>query len=234
MKFIYGKESFLIKKEVEKFINKYNIEPIYYSDDESIDDIILDFSTISLFKKPKLFVIQNHQMFKNNDGVDKFLNHLNQNKENKIIFTYDTDKIFRTNKLTNYLLKNAKCKEVQSITFKQLIPTINNIVRSKGGSIENLATINLSTKLPLDLRIIILEIEKLLLQNKIITNEMVEKSIENYAREDVFALSNALTQKDSHGIISAYQNKKKLGEDVSIIIGQITSTLSLALLISFY
>ncbi len=234
MKFIYGTEEYLIKKEIKKFINKFNLKPIYYSDDDDVEDIILDFSTVSLFQSNKLFVIQNHVMFLKNDQVEKFLKVLSKNQDNKIIFAFHSEKLFKTNKLTNFLLKNAECIKIEKLTLKEIIPTINSIVKSKGGTIENEAVIKLSTKLPLDLRIIILEIEKLLLENKNITISMVERSIDNYIKEDVFALSNALTQKDAHGIISAYQNKKKQGEEVSLIIGQITSILSLALLISFY
>ena len=234
MKFIYGKEDFLIKKEIKKFVDSFNLKPIYYSNDEDIENIILDFSTVSLFQANKLFVIQNHIMFQKNEGIKKFLKVLENNKDNKIIFAFHCESLSKTNKLSNFLLKNAECKEVKELTFKEMIPAINDIVKSKGGTIENEAAIKLSTKLPLDLRIIILEVEKLLLENKNITINMVERSIDNYVKEDVFALSNALTQKDAHGIISAYQNKKKQGEEISLIIGQITSILSLALLISFY
>lgn len=234
MKFIYGEEGFLINQEVNRVIREYGIEPIIYSDNEPLEDIMLDVSTASMFSDEKLLVIKNHSAFTKNDGVEQFTNDIQQNVETKIIFVYETDKIDKKNLLIKFLLENAEVQEFKSITTKDIIPTIKKIVESKGGEIDNNAAIQLANKIPEDLRIIVSEVEKLLLENQHITISMVNTSIGEYLKDDYFELSNAITAGDPHGMIIAYKKKRRSGEDVSMIISQVSSVLSLALKVSAY
>lgn len=99
----------------------------------------------------------------------------------------------------------------------------------KQGTISNSAAIKLTNKLPDDLRLIVTEIDKLLLVNLKITDELVEESIDSYAKDDFFALSNALTSGDVWEVLYTYKERKKNNEEATQIIGQITSLYSLAL-----
>ena len=180
MKFIYGKEGYLINQEVNKLIKEYNIEPIVYCDDDSLEDIILDISTVSMFCSQKLLHIKNHQSLFKDMEVERFINILDSLKDVKIIFSFEVDKIDKKNKLIKFLLQKAECKEFKAINSKNIINIIKKIIVLKKGTISNKAAISLANKLPPDLRIIVLEIEKLLYENTQITQEMIETSIGEY------------------------------------------------------
>ena len=234
MKFIYGQEGFLINQEVNRVIRKYGIEPIIYSNNEPLEDILLDASTASMFSNKKLLIIKNHSSFNKNDGVQEFIEGIRGNNETKMIFVYETEKLNNKSELTKFLLDVAETKEFKQLQTKDVVSTIKKIVETKGGKIDNNAIISLASKLPEDLRIIVSEIEKLLLENNHITLKMVKVSIGEYLKDDYFALSNALTSKDSYGIISAYNRKKISGEETTMIISQIASVLILSLQVYAY
>lgn len=234
MEFIYGQEGFLINQEVNKLIKKYDIDPIIYSNGESLDNILLDVSTASMFSDEKLIVIKNHPAFEKEMDSKYFIDAIENNNDVKVIFSYETAKLDKKISLIKFLLSNAKCTEFKSIDSKNVIPTIKKIVEEKGGTIDNNALIQMANKLPEDLRIIMNEVEKLLFENHHITISMVNTSIGEYLKDDFFALSNSLTARDPIGIMHAYKKKKAASEDATYIISQISSTLSLALTVSSY
>ncbi|NQZ66008.1 MAG: DNA polymerase III subunit delta [Mycoplasmatales bacterium] len=235
MKFIYGQEWFLIDQEVKRLIREFDKEVITYSDGEPLDDILLDASTASMFSEGKILIIKNHPaLIKKDKDTENFIESVKNNHDTLIIFTFETEKLDRQNQLVKYLLKYGEPKEFKSLEEKNVIYTIKQIVKDKGGTIDNLAAIKLSNKLPSDLRLIVNEIEKLLFENNNITAKMIDTSIGEYVKDDYFALSNALTARDSHGVISAYKAKKIAGEDVTKMISQIASSLSLALKVYAY
>lgn len=234
MEFIYGQEGFLINQEVNKLIKQYDIEPIIYSNGEPLDNILLDASTASMFSDKKLIVIKNHPAFEKEMDTSYFTEGIENNDDVKLIFSYEAEKLDKKISLIKFLLAKAKCTEFKSLDTKNVIPAIKRIVEEKGGSIDNNALIQLANKLPEDLRIIMNEVEKLLLESSHITMSMVNTSIGEYLKDDFFALSNALTARDPIGIMNAYKKKKAASEDATYIISQISSTLSLALTVSSY
>ncbi len=235
MRFLYGKEWFLIDQEVKKLVGELKKEVILYSDGEPLDDILLDASTASMFSEGKILVVKNHPaLTKKDKSTENFIEAVKNNKDVVIIFTLETDKLDRQNTLVKYLLTFGNAKEFKLLDKSNIVYTIKQLVKEKGGQIDNLAAIKLSNKLPNDLRIIVTEVEKLLLEDEYITSKMIDTSIGEYIKDDYFALSNALTSRDAHGIISAYNAKKLAGEDVTKMISQISSSLSLALKVYAY
>lgn len=235
MKFLYGQEGFLINQEVKLLVRELKTEPIIYSDGEPLDDILLDVSTASMFSENKLLIIKDHPALStSNKETQNFIDGIRNNEDTKIIFTLESEKIDKKNLLIKYLLEFAEIKEFKTIEHKSIVSTIKQLVLEKGGTIDNFASIKLANKLPADLRIIVMEVEKLLLESVDITSKMVDTSIGEYIKDDYFALSNALTSRDAHGIISAYNKKKKAGVEVTMMISQISSSLSLALKVFAY
>ena len=234
MKFIYGEEQYLINKKIKEYIKVSNVEALVFDAEASFDDIEIDLTTIGLFSDEKLVVIKNHPMFSKKDLGTNMVEILKSlGSETELIFVFETKKrLEKTNPLIAYLLKEAECSQHSALKESEVISIIKDIVSSKNGKISNGAAIKLSIKLPNNLYIIIREVEKLLLENKEITNDMVDESIGDYVKEDAFALSNAIINGDSHEIISAYKEKISNGEIPSRVIGNITIVLSLAKLIS--
>ncbi|MCK5945935.1 MAG: DNA polymerase III subunit delta [Mycoplasmataceae bacterium] len=236
MKFIYGQEQYLINKKLREYLKASEVEPTSFGFDSSFDDIEMEITTVGLFSEEKLIVIKNHTMFSNKDEAAKMVKIIESiGDETEIIFIQETSKALdRVNPLIKVLLKNAQCTKIDLLKESQIVEVIKDIVKSKKGTISNGGVIKLSIKLPNNLYIIIREVEKLLMENKDITNEMVEESIGDYIKEDAFALSNAIISGDSHSIVSAYNEKIANGEVPSRLISNISTVLTMAKLVSSY
>lgn len=219
-----------MEKELNKILMDSTFEPIFYTSTEPIQEIISDASTTSMFSNnKKLIIVKNHEIFSTKEPLGEFIDTIKFNEDCEFLFIYETNKLNVKNELISFLLEYADSKEYKKINQKDMINIIKDIVADMQGEIDNKALISLSSKLPVDLRIVFNEIEKLLLENNKITYEMVEVSINKYLKDDYFALSNAITSNDHHGIIESYRNHIDRGDDASVIIGQISSILSLAL-----
>ena len=229
MKFLYGKEGYLINQRLRVLINEYGGEPIIYSDNEPLNDILLDASTASMFEEKKMLIIKNHNSFKNNDGVQEFIDQIKNNTDTLFIFVYEAEKLERKNQLVDFLLTNADAEEFKGVNSKNITKIIKEMIADKEATIDNNALVMLSNMLPEDLRIIVSEVEKLIMQKKHIDIEMVKTSITEYIKEDYFELVNAIIAGDVHGIVIAYRNRRRTGVETTTIISQISSIMSLAL-----
>lgn len=227
MKFIWGSEGFLVDQEVNKEIRKLAIEPIIYTDSDSVEDLILDLATNSMFEDEKLIIVKNHHIFTKDDQVEDLIEILKKT-QNNIIFSYESESLNKKVQFIKYLLKNAEVQEFPKLRANEMLGVIRKIVNSKGGIIDNNAAIMLSMKIPDDLRIVVTEIDKLLEENKHINADMVETSVGDYVKEDFFALSNAITSGDKYEIMKSYKDKKDAEVDPTSLIGQISSILLLS------
>lgn len=235
MIFIYGEEEYLVNLELKKALKEVEDTPSFYSDKDDINNIIMDATTVSIFDNQKTIVIKNHELFEDDKLAKHFVDEIKYDKDNfNLICVYEAEKLKKSNPLIAFLLENALVVKKDKINPKEIISTIKSIVESKGGFITNGATIKLAGKLPDNLRIIVMEVEKLLLENKEISEEMVERSIGDYLSDDYFALTNAIISGDKREIVSAYREKLEAGDTVQLLIGQIASTLNLAMLVASY
>lgn len=233
MKFIWGSEGFLVDQEVNKEVRKLGIQPIIYTDSDSVEDLILDLATNSMFEDKKLIIVKNHSIFTKNEPIEDLITILGKTK-NDIIFTYESDSLDKKIRFIKYLEKHAEITHFPKLKSDEMLGVIRKIVNSKGGMIDNNASIILSMKLPDDLRIIVAEVDKLLEENKHINAQMVETSVGDYVKDDFFALSNAITSGDKYEIMRAYKDKKDAEVDPTSLIGQISSILLLSCTIDAY
>lgn len=229
MKLFYGEESYLINQEIAKIARKLEIKPTIFSEEEPIENIILDITTVSMFFDKKLIVIKNHPLITNANEAKRFINEVMTPDESvELIFVLEESKLPKSS-LIDLARENGEVKEFKRLTESTMISTIKEIVEAKGGIITNGAAIRFAAKVPNDLRTIVSEVEKLLSETHSITEEHIEASIGEYVKDDAFALANALTSSDSHQILSTYSERKKAGDEPTYLIGQISSVLSLAL-----
>ena len=105
MYLLYGLEDYLIQEEIKKIIEKDKIEEIninkYNLENNMIDNVIEDATTISLFQDKKVIIVENAYIFsgttnkklpeQNTDLLLDYLNHSNPNTV--LIFTLIKDKI---------------------------------------------------------------------------------------------------------------------------------------------
>lgn len=233
MYFIYGDENFLIWNKIKKLI-KHSKETITFNEDENVYAIFNELESYDLFTNEKIIIIKNHWLLKKDDKklTDFFINILeNLNEKYQVIFVIESDKINRKNSLVNFLIKNANVFKMDKYNSKDLSSVAKKIVISKGGTIEREAAIELVMRVPNELRIIVQEIDKILLLNKNITKEIVLSEVSNYYESDSFGLVNAINELDFNKIYQTLINKIINYEDINQLVGQISANLNLALII---
>ena len=235
MKFVFGQEEYLVNQEVKKFLKSFSIKPSIYDELATIEMIITDIDTMPMLADQKVIIVKNHLIFSDDNESKKFLEQFkNIDLQNVNLLFVLTSKLNASNPLIKYLLSNAEVKEIKTINARQLPDIIRDIVYQNGGQITNGAIIRMLQKFPINLRLIINEVKKLLLENRQITEKQVEQSIDNYHSEDYFALSNAIVNADKNAIIKYYNEKITYGQNAIAIVGQIASTLNLSILVDSY
>lgn len=200
---IYGTEKSLINKEIEKIKNDLKIKDIikYSLDKDNIEDIILDAKLVNLFATQKLILVEDAYIFSNNKKenniniLEDYLN--NYNSDTYIIFTNVTEKIDSRKKICKKINEIGKIIEIKKkdINYTKYIQDIlkehnykmediNYFLKNSGTNIDNIKN----------------ELDKLFIykmDNKIITNNDIDKLLIKALEEEIFALTDAVIKNDT-------------------------------------
>ena len=121
---LYGTEKFLIDKEVKNIINKNNIEEIdiskYDLELNSLNEILDDANTVSLFSNNKLIIVENAYIFsrtqnKKIDKVEILENYLKNSSDTIIIFINNNEKLDSVKKIVKLIKEKGVIKEFNPI-----------------------------------------------------------------------------------------------------------------------
>ncbi|RMX35459.1 DNA polymerase III subunit delta [Mycoplasmopsis fermentans] len=243
MNFIYGSEKFFIEQEINKIVKKFPnsaITTFNIENDENVDSLIQFISSGDLFNKKRIIVINDLFYFEkklsSNDetNVNNLIKSIDNNSSDELIFVNTNisnkeqiNKNFFTNFIFNELQQNNFI-EANSIDDNQLTKKVVSLVQQKGGTIDALATSALLKKIPNDLYLINLEIDKLINQNKHITENMINVSVIDIYVEDAFGFSNSFETNDFNLIWKKYKEKLIEGVDVTVLIAQTSQLFILA------
>jgi DNA polymerase-3 subunit delta len=238
MYFIYGEELFLIDKQIKKIIKQNaDAKSIFFDANSTIYEAINEINTFSIFDHKKILIFKDFYLLtKSNAAHDnEIINSIKNMNENIIlIFTYSDAKPKAQTPLFKYLLKEMQAIEVKKYTQMQLATIIREIVISKSGSISNINSILLSTKLPNDLNLIIREIDKLLMEDKEITKEMIYDSVSKYNSNNIFEFINSFQEGDVSGLFRSYKERVDNGESIINLMSQLSNSLILCSTIHSY
>ena len=162
----YGKDTFLINKEIESIKKKEKIDEInvvsYNFSTDSLDNIIDDCDSVSLFSDKKIVIINNITIFnriKNEVEInlDKFTSYLNNpNPDTILILINNNETIDNTKKITNLIKTVGVVKEFNH-------KYVNNIVKEmfKDYKITDQEIALLINRVGDNLEILNMEIEKI-------------------------------------------------------------------------
>lgn len=111
----YGKDTYLINKEIENIKNKEKIDDIniisYAFSAENIDSIVDECDSVSLFSEKKMVIINNITIFnriKNEElNLNKFEAYLNNPNENTILILINSNETIDNTKKITKLIKNV-------------------------------------------------------------------------------------------------------------------------------
>lgn len=225
---LYGLEKYLIDKEIKDIMKKNNIDSIninsYDLNVETIETIIDDCMTISLFSDKKGIIVYNSNIFtakKNNieqniSVLEQYLNNINPNTI--LIFTSYEDKIDERKKIVKSFKNTINIKKFSNDT------NINNIVKDmfKDYQISN-STINLLIdRVGKNLAILSQEVDKIITyknEDKNISDSDIIMLTNKNFDIDIFALIEAIITKDKSKALNIYYEMLKYNEEpIKIIV----------------
>lgn len=225
---LYGTEKFLIDKEIKKISIENKIEDInktYYDlNQDSLQNIIDDAETISLFSEKKEIIIYNSYIFtakkniieQNIDILEKYLNNINP--DTILIFVLYEEKLDERKKVLKLFKKNAILK-----SFTNNI-NIDSIVKDMFLDYQiSIGNINLLIdRVGKNLAILEKEIEKIITYKgndlNITSSDIINLTNKTFDI-DIFALIEAIIKKDKTVALNIYHEMLKYNEEpIKIIV----------------
>jgi len=237
--FIHGKQSYLLQQELNKILSQFNEEDCsqitYYSAtdaDFSLDRILEDVNTISLFAEHKIIVIKNPMnIVPKKEQGDNIIERLDSYLKDSsffssLIFMLDEkeETVDKKGKLYKLLIKECQNHEVKDLTEEDFRREVKKDIESLGIQIDNKAFNFLIDRLPLDLANWKNEMKKLALYNQPIHMDEIRHLITRTLEDNTFALSDAVMRKDLKKAMEVWNDLKETRTEVITLIGLLADT----------
>ncbi|MEE3928007.1 hypothetical protein V2E24_00245 [Mycoplasmopsis ciconiae] len=228
MKLIYGIENFFIENEITKIKKKFDDQNIViFEPNTPVNEIEEKIANNNIFDQAKLFIIKNLDILAskgakmdNYQSLLRLLKNINQNNyKNTVVFVANVDKL-NSNSFSAFLLDNSQVFLAKSLEKKSLFSVIQNYIKKNNGEISHDNLTYFLEIMPDDLNVIINEVNKLLLENKNISAQMINNSISVYNKNDIFAFSNSLSSANFESIYRKLLERLNENTDVISLIAQ--------------
>lgn len=227
---LYGDNKYQIEKEIKKIIDDSTLTDIdinrYDLNEISINDIIEDAMTISLFNNNKIIIIKDNYIFTGNSpknsiehNIDILENYLKDPNPNTIlIFVVNNSKLDQRKKIVKNINEKATVKNFNKPN------NLNNIVKEMFGdyNISNKDIFLLIDRVGNNLEILEQEIIKIKIykddDKNITSNDIINLTNKNIDA-DIFELIDAVINRDKEKAIEIYNELLKLNEEsIKIIV----------------
>lgn len=243
MYFICGSEKFLIEQQLEN-IKKENstklVESFDFSEDKNITSLLLSLNSQQLFSTSKIYIINSLPYFpkapakSDQRDANELLDLLRTN--NTDVFVFVNEEIDNKTKISKNKFTDDFFNHNQPVVLYQALPVDNaslfrmvqNMVKKYDAVIEDDAVNLLLLKVSNNLNMLEKEVFKLAHENKNITLQMVDKSVEYVYQEDPFGFINSFESNDFALIWQKYKEKIFEGAEITGLIGQLSQVLILA------
>ena len=226
----YGMEEYLIEQEIIKLKRKYAIDDIslstYDLENSSIEEIIDDASTVSLFSNHKMILCDNAYIFtgttnkklpeQNNKVLEEYLEH--ENPDTILIFTIIKEKLDERKKIVKFLKQKKQVKEFNKLEH------VDDFIKKEFepyqvGKKEIALLLN---RVGENLSMLHQEIEKIKLykdKDLVVTEcdivELTHKNVDT----DIFNLIENIVRKNKNSALESYREMLQLGEEpIKIVI----------------
>lgn len=226
---LYGTESFLINRHIDKIIADSEIDNLnitrYDLENTSIEDILKDSNSMSLFSDKKIIVVSNAYIFtgttnkklmeQNVELLEKYIK--NPSSDTIIIFSIVKDKLDERKKIVKL------CKEKGYLKDFNNVSNINSIVVDMFGEYKiNTLEINLLVdRVGSNLAILESEINKIKIYkgtDLTITKEDIINLTSKNINTDIFTLIENIVIRNKEKAIDSYREMVKLGEEPIMIL----------------
>ena len=200
---LYGKDKSRILYECDKLIKELNTSDIvkYDMKETSLEEVIDDAKTVGMFSNQKIIILEDSffltsgKNMDNQECLEEYLEHYNP--DNYLIFLVYNEKI-DTRKKINKLLSKHKIVELKTLDTTDLTKYVNEYIKENGYKLED--SNYFLNRVGSSLNNIKNELDKLMmykLNDKVITNEDVDKVSVLTSEEEIFTLTDAIVAKDT-------------------------------------
>ncbi|MEA5026553.1 MAG: DNA polymerase III subunit delta [Erysipelotrichaceae bacterium] len=226
--FLYGSEQFLLKQELEKILKKGqhdNIGTVYYdgqASDFSVDQVLEDANTISMFSDRKVIIINNPAFLYNSllitdEQITAMTVYLRNSSEfTTLIFYLELDEqgVFdQRKKAFKLLLKECRVITVPVLSNEEFRRLVSNDLKTAGIAIEPAAVNELISRLPVNIANWKIELMKLSLYGGKIDEQDVKHLISRSMDDNVFIMVNAVIQKNLKRAIDTWHDLAVMKHD---------------------
>lgn len=221
---IYGEEAYQVRKAIDR-VMKEEIggrddmnTATYQAQHSDMDTILADAMTIPFFSEKKCVVVENADFLSTKPtttaDLAKLEAYLNQPMNTTVLILTGT---FAKLDLRKKNVKRMKdlCQIIvcNKLDRKGMPAYLQEQLQKRGLSLSPKALSCLIQRLPCDIGIIQNELDKLALYGDTIDETMVEQLISRSLEEDVFALVNAVVDKDIRRCFMIWEDLKVLNKD---------------------
>ncbi len=214
---IYGEEYYLINKKINEIIDK-ETTTIYDMNETSIDDVIEDVLSFSLFSNNKDILCTNCTFLTSQSDDKHSLNVLkeilNKDIENRLILTVNS-KLDERKKVVKELLRLGTTFNFNILKDYEVLKYIEKEFKDLGYKIDN-ETINyFHSFVGDDLGIVSSEINKLILykDDKLILKEDIDAITSRIINDNIFDLIDAIVKKDIDKSLNIYDDFVLMNEE---------------------
>lgn len=229
---IYGIDRALIINKTNEIIKKLDINKdsiIKYSlNENNLNEILEDASTINLFSEKKIIVINDANIFTGSNNIDttnleKYLN--NYNELTYMIFSFIGDKVDSRKKIYKIIKEKGQIIEINSKTNDNYSYVLNYI-KENNYQMSSMDIRYFLSKVGNDINNINNELNKLFLlkiNDKIILKEDIDNIVITNIEEDIFKFIDSITNKDKNKVISLYHEFLNNNYEPIMLISMIAS-----------
>ena len=219
--FIYGSEGYLLKKELNKIIKSDDlndhINAVYYdgmASDFSVEQIIEDANTISLFTERKVIIVNNPSFLFNQTLSDEqlltFEEYLHDSSTfTTLIFYVETNEqnsIDQRKKIFKLLVKNCRTIHIGSLNADDFRRIVVDDLRKYKIIIDKKAVEELIARLPIDIANWKTELSKLKLYGKNLNKNDISFLISRSLDDNVFIMVNAVMRHNLKLAVEAWRD----------------------------
>ncbi len=224
---LLGKEVNILKDKIQKIINENNTNNIIKVSflEQDLTDIIIEANYPSIFEDKKLIIVDDFSLKKlNEDDEKKFINFVNSNNENIIVFKCIDDKLDERRTITKLIKDKCLIENCCKLSYKELSKYVTDIFKKQNIKISFDQVKKILDLCEYNTDITIMEVNKLLLykigQNNI-SNEDIDKVISKNNEKELFELTESILKKDIKKVLNSYKILIDSNVDVTIILDSI-------------
>lgn len=226
---LYGEEQYLLQESLTRIVRSHVPDAndlnklVYDADTTDLDVILEDAMTIPFFSDCKIILVYHANFLSaaNEHAVDTAAleRYLDDPLESTVLVLIgDFEKLDARKKIVKKVQKTCKVLQYRKLDEQGKQSYVQEQVKKRSLQIEPSAMQALLRRLPLDIRTIQTEMEKLELYGGVISSDVVERLVTRPLEENVFQLVNAVVDRDLRKSFHMWQDLCVLNKDAIYLI----------------